>query len=223
MGNHYGFAIIPARSAKPKDKALVESQVKRVYNRVYSKLRNRQFYSLIDLNKAISELISRHNQTRMQQRPYTREERFHAKEKELLKELPANIYEVKLYAKVTVLPTGRVYLSKDKHYYSVPYDLIGRKANIIFTRSIVRIYIDRKCVATHLRSYEFGYTDLKEHLSPNSLAYIERSPEYYCEKASKVSLALEKLFQSMFMNKSNGIVNEVYYKRCEKNAKFRRP
>lgn len=222
MGNHYGFAILPARSASPRDKALVENQVKLIYNRVYSKLRKLQYYSLIDLNKAVSDLVSEHNQTRMQQRPYTREERFHAKEKERLKELPSNIYEIKKYANVKVLPNGRVYLSKDKHYYSVPYSLIGRNANIIFTRSIVKIYIDKKCVATHLRSYEFGYTDIKEHLAPNSLAYLERSPEEYCNKAGKVSIALEKLFQSMFMNKSSGVVNEVYYRRCDKMLKLQR-
>jgi hypothetical protein len=36
-----------------------------------------------------------HNQTRMQQKPYCRQERFLAKEKEALKPLPAKRFELK--------------------------------------------------------------------------------------------------------------------------------
>ncbi len=222
MGNHYGFVVIPARSARPQDKGLVESQVKRVYHRVYAKLRNLQFYSIVELNEVVQALVAKHNQTRMQQRPYTREERFFAKEKELLGELPDQIYETKYYAELQVMPTGRIFLSKDKHYYSVPYDLIGRKATVIFTRSVVKIYVDNKCVATHLRTIGFGDTYERSHLAPNSLAYIDRSPEYFIEKAAKVSKPLERLIQSIFRNKSSGVVNEVYYRVCEKMLKLQR-
>ena len=72
MGNHYGFAITPARVGKPKDKAQVEDQVKLVYQRVYAKLRKKMFHSLSELNQAISQCMLEHNQTRMQQHPYTR-------------------------------------------------------------------------------------------------------------------------------------------------------
>lgn len=222
MGNHYGFVVIPARSKKPQDKALVESQVKRVYHRVYAKLRNLQFYSLTDLNKAVQELVTNHNRTRMQQRPYTREERFFAKERESLGALPTQIYEIKNYAELQVLPTGRIYISKDKHYYSVPYELIGRRAIIIFTRSTVKIYVDNRCVATHLRTIGFGDTAVREHLAPNSLAYLDRSPEYFCGKAAKVSESLEILMRSLFENKCSSVVNEVYYRVCEKMLKLQR-
>jgi len=40
LANHYGTTVVPARAGKPKDKALVENQVKLIYNRVYAKLRN---------------------------------------------------------------------------------------------------------------------------------------------------------------------------------------
>jgi hypothetical protein len=68
FANHYDITVIPTRPAKPKDKALVENQVKLVYNRVYARLRNRQFFDLESLNQAISEKVKAHNQTRMQQK-----------------------------------------------------------------------------------------------------------------------------------------------------------
>ena len=46
FANHYGTTVIPARIKRPKDKALVENQVKLVYTRVYARLRNHQFFSL---------------------------------------------------------------------------------------------------------------------------------------------------------------------------------
>lgn len=66
FANHYQITVIPARPGKPKDKALVENQVKLVYNRVYARLRNRQFFDLGSLNQAIQEKVKAHNQTRMQ-------------------------------------------------------------------------------------------------------------------------------------------------------------
>ena len=69
FANHYHTTVIPARARKPKDKALVENQVKLIYSRVFARLRNQQFFDLGSLNKAIKEKISQHNQTRMQQKP----------------------------------------------------------------------------------------------------------------------------------------------------------
>ena len=77
------------------------------------------------------------NQTRMQKRPYTREERFHAMEKPELKPLPEQIFEMRYYADLKVQNNCFVELRHDKvtHFYSAPYAYIGRKAKVIFTRS----------------------------------------------------------------------------------------
>ena len=133
MGNHYGFVVIPCQPASPTQKALVENQVKLIYHRIYSKLRNRQFFSLQEINEAVWELLKAHNQTRMQQRTYSREEHFFSVEKGVLKPLPATPYQMRYYSDVTVQQNSHVYLSRDKHYYSVPYILIGRRAKIIYT------------------------------------------------------------------------------------------
>ena len=89
FANHYGVTVLPARVRKPKDKALVENAVKLIYSRVYARLRNQQFFDLPSLNAAIKEKIKEHNQTRMQQKPYSRQERFLANEKHLLSSLSA--------------------------------------------------------------------------------------------------------------------------------------
>ena len=40
FANHYGITVLPARVARPRDKALCENQVKLLYSRVYAQLRN---------------------------------------------------------------------------------------------------------------------------------------------------------------------------------------
>lgn len=52
LANHYGMCVSPARSARPKDKALVENQVKLIYQRVVAKLRHQVFHGLDTLNRA---------------------------------------------------------------------------------------------------------------------------------------------------------------------------
>ena len=136
MGNHYGFTVLPCDPGEPTQKALVEDAVSITYNRIAAKLRGRDIVGLLALNKAVEEQNVMLNQTRMQKRPYTREERFHAMEKPELKPLPEQIYEMRYYADLKVQNNCFVELRHDKvtHFYSAPYAYIGRKAKVIFTR-----------------------------------------------------------------------------------------
>jgi len=51
--NHYHISVVPARVASPRDKALVENQVKIIYTRVFAKLRKQQFLILSCLTKLL--------------------------------------------------------------------------------------------------------------------------------------------------------------------------
>ena len=212
FANHYGIAVIPARAVKPKDKAAVENEVKIIYRRVYAKLRHHTFFSIDEINQAFAEKIREHNQTRQQQKDYCRQEKFLAEEKALLKELPKETFEVKYYTSLKIALNNCVYLARDKHYYSAPFQYIGQQADIIYTRSLVRIYVMGECVATHKRSVGFGYTTLKEHMSSSHNFYQSRSPEFYIRQAKKHSDTLAELFTAIFKGVE---VPEIMYKRCD--------
>ena len=210
--NHYGFVVIPARPYKPKDKSLVENQVKLIYRRVYARLRNQTFFSLKELNHALAEMTLRHNQTRMQQKPYSREERFLAEEKTLLKMLPQRTFEIKFYATLRVAKNNCIYLSRDKHYYSVPYTYIGRQVDVIYTRTIVKVYHKQEQIATHPRTSGFGYTTKREHLCSSHNHYKDRSPAWYKQLAAKRSAALEALIGKIF---ESAAVPETMFRSCD--------
>lgn len=213
FANHYGTTVTPTRSRKPKDKALVENQVRLIYSRVYAKLRNQTFFDLFSLNKAIAEKVREHNQTRMQQKDYCREEKFLAEEKLLLAPLPESEYEVKYYKELKVARNNHIYLTNDKHYYSVHYSHIGSRVIVIYTRSMVYIYSNGKRIALHSRDRRKGaYTTNKEHLCSHHRHYLERSPEYYLGKARKKSTAMYQLFVQLFNQEK---YPEQLYRTCD--------
>jgi len=212
FANHYGFVVIPARAGKPKDKAAVENQVKIIYSRVYAKLRDQKFFSLEALNQALTEKTLEHNQTRMQQRDYSRQEKFLADEKHRLRPLPQRDFEIKYYTRLRVGLNNCIYLGRDKHYYSVPYIHIGEEAQVIYTRKMVKIFCRNQQVAIHERATGFGYSTIKEHLCSAHQHYNDRSPQYYIDMAKKKSATLTALITCIFNDPKPP---EVHYKTCD--------
>lgn len=213
FANHYGTVVVPARSGRPRDKSLVENQVKLIYTRVFARLRNEQFFDIHSLNQAIKECILKHNQTRMQQKPYCREERFLNAEKHTLSALPEERFQVKYYAELKVGSNGHIYLQRNKHHYSVPHIYIGVKTKVIYTRSMVYIYYQGKQIATHIRSVnENAYSTVPDHLSSEHQAYKRQSPEHYITRASKHSPEFHQLIQNVFRQDR---YPEQLYKTCD--------
>lgn len=213
FANHHGTTVVPARAAKPQDKALVENQVKLLYTRVYARLRHQRFFDLESLNEAIAQKVKAHNQTRMQQKPYCREERFLANEKQYLLPLPAERFQLKYYHQLTVGKNNHIYLSRDKHYYSVPYQFIGQKVKVIYTRTLVCVYHNGRQVAAHSRQQGEGiYTTTKDHLCSQHQQYLDRSPDYYLQRARQCCTALHELVSKIFQQNR---YPEQAYRTCD--------
>ena len=93
LGRHYGTAIVPARTRKPRDKAKVEVAVQIVQRWVLARLRNETFFSLEALNARIRELVDELNlRPRKRLGGKTRRELFEALEQVVLKPLPEQRY-----------------------------------------------------------------------------------------------------------------------------------
>ena len=213
FANHYNTAIVPARALRPQDKALVENQVKNVYRRVYAPLRNMQFFDLATLNASISELVLKHNQTRMQEKPYCREEFFLAEERHLLTPLPKERFEIKHYAEYKVAKNNHIQLGQDRHYYSVPYAWIGTQVKVVYTHRMVHIYAKGEQIAVHPRIKSEGkYSTNSDHLCSAHKHYLDRSPDYYITKAGKISSPLFHYFRAIFEQKRHP---EQLYRQCD--------
>ncbi len=187
FASYYQTVIYPARARKPKDKALVESAVRILYQRIYAPLRDQTFSSLTSLNQAIVPLLDAHNTTPMQERDTSRQQRFEQLERSQLRPLPAELYLLKGYCMAKVHPNGHARLQADKHYYSVPYRLVGQIVKFIYCTDTVEIYHQFERVALHLRRPVKGqYTTLREHLHPNHQWQTQWSPLFFTEQAGRI-------------------------------------
>lgn len=87
------MAVVPARVAKPRDKAKVESRVLGVERQILARLRHQTFYSLHDLNTMIAPLPEQLNARPFQKLPGPRQQLFDTIERAALKPLPVTPYE----------------------------------------------------------------------------------------------------------------------------------
>jgi transposase len=212
LGNHYGMAILPARSRKPRDKAWVERMVQVIYTRIYAPLRNNVFTSIEELNDAILELLEAHNNLPLQRRKESRNDLFLSEEKTALQHLPQEAWELKEYLYVKVMKNSHVQLHKDRHYYSVPYKYIGQKIKIVYTSTYVSIYLGGERIAYHLRDRRaHKYTTIKEHLPSSHQFVSEWNPSKFIEWAGRINPEVKSYIENVLENKS---YPEQTYRSC---------
>ncbi len=151
MAVHYGVAVLPARAAKPRDKAKVEVGVQIAQRWILACLRNRRFYNLDALNEAVAELLERLNTRPFVKLEGCRRSAFEALDLPAMRPLPARRYELTTWAR------GRVnidyHVDFDHHPYSVPYQLTQAQVEIRATVTTVELLHRGRRVASHARSY----------------------------------------------------------------------
>ena len=170
FADHYGMSVLPARTYKPKDKSLVEGAVKITYTRIYTLLHGLMFTSIKELNEAIWQHLEKHNDLNFQGRNYSRKVQFDEMEKLALQSLPGQRFEMRKQAIVTVMKNGHVCLHSDKHYYSVPYDYIGKKIKLLYSKSRIEVYYKYAMIAAHNRiKSPHNYTTDPVHMASHHL------------------------------------------------------
>jgi transposase len=203
--------VLPARAYKPRDKALVENAVRLVYMRVYALLKERLFTSLVGLNEAIWVLAEEHNTNSLKQGD-SRRSIFEQEERKCLLPLPAIPYEIKRIREHKVMKNGHVTLHDDRHYYSVPHELIGKSVRLVYDSSKVDIFYMFKPVASHVRSYARNrYTTDPDHLAGKYRFLSEWNPEFFLGKARMISPEVEAFVEKLLESKQHP---EQGYKAC---------
>lgn len=201
---HYGVAVIPARPRKPKDKAKVEVGVQVVERWILARLRNRTFFNLGDLNRAIQELLIELNGRPMRHLGHSRQELFVALDQPVLRPLPTQPYEFALWKKARVHLDYHVEF--DHHYYSVPYTLVGQEVDLRATEHTVEIFHQRRRKASHPRLSGFGqlnppgrgrFSTLVEHMPPAHEKYHAWSPERFLRWAEEFGPQTRQLIQAV--------------------------
>ena len=151
LARHYGIGIVPARVRHPRDKPLVENGVQQVERWVLAPLRNRQFFSLDELNAAIAEkLFELNNRPLSADTMQTRASVFKEHEQPKLRALPREPFAIGRWQRFKL--GSDYHIRIDGVAYSAPFGLIGKPVDVHFAASLVGIFHQGERVASHARS-----------------------------------------------------------------------
>jgi transposase len=176
LAQHYGFAIIPARAAKPRDKAKVEVGVQVVERWILARLRHHTFFSLVEVHAAIHPLVAALNARPCKKLPGSRQQLFASLDRPALRPLPAQPYE---YAEWKLARVNIDYhVEVEGHYYSVPYTLVKQQLDTRLSAQVVELFHKGKRVASHRRSPLKGrHSTVAAHMPTAHQRYAEWTPQ----------------------------------------------
>lgn len=195
FAEHYGVTVLPARPAKPRDKAKVETGVQIVERFILARLRHQTFFSLAELNAAIGGLIGELNAKPFQKRQGSRQSLFETVERPALRPLPARPYEYATWRKAKVHLDYHVEI--ERQYYSVPHPLIGKTVDLRLAATTVEIFLRGQRVAAHVRSSIRGsFTTCPAHRPERHRAVIELSHERLLRQAEAIGPATASVLQA---------------------------
>lgn len=210
MASHYGVAVVPARPAKPRDKAKVEAGVLVVERWILAALRKRKFFSLGEANQAIQELLARLNDRPFRKRDGSRRSLFDSLDKPALRALPAERYEYGDWE------THRVnidyHVEFDNHWYSVPNQLTQQQVEVRATAATVEIFHRGVRVSSHARSHEIhAATTVNDHRPKAHQRHLEWTPSRLVDWAQSIGPAAAELFDRIMTGKRHP---EQGYRSC---------
>lgn len=200
MARHYGTTVLPARPYKPRDKAKVEQSVLLVERWVLARLRNRRFFSRVELNLAIAELVGELNARVMRGYGASRAELFATIDAPALRPLPAEPYAFALWKHCRVAPDYHVEV--DGCWYSVPYRLIRERVDVRIADRTIEIFHKGQRVAAHMKSPgRRGHTTVADHMPSAHRRHAAWTPARMMAAARKIGPAAEALFSAIMTDR----------------------
>jgi transposase len=196
MAEHYGVAVIPTRTAAPRDKAKAENGVLVAERWILARLRNRTFFSMGELKEAIAELLGELNDRPFQKLPGCRRTAFEELDQPMLGPLPPRPY---VFAEWRKRRAGLDYhVEVDGHYYSVPFEHAKKVFDVRVTASVVECFLGGRRVASHMRSPRRGHhTTVREHMPKAHQQYAEWTPERITAWAEQIGPATAELTRAI--------------------------
>jgi len=209
---HNNIALFAARPYRPKDKAMVEKEVLLTYQRLYAPLRDREFFSLEQINAAFREQLVLHHQMHFQKKTISRLEQFLELEKEFLHPLPPTPFVIRHKIEATVKMNYHITLTEDGHQYSIPYKYIGKKVVANYDTDTVEIFYELNRIALHKRSYRKNdYTSCIEHMPENHQKIAEQrgwDADYFLREAAKTGPHTEQYVAGVL--KGRNIIQQAF-------------
>ena len=159
---------------------------------IIARLRKRRFFSLAEANAAIREVLDRLNGKVTRHLGASRRALFWRLDKPALKPLPSAPYA---YAEWFERRVGLDYhVEVEKHYYSVPHQLLNKTLWVRVSARTVEIFHDGQRVASHVRtSGNARHTTVASHMPASHRRYAELTPAELRRRAEAIGPETEAL------------------------------
>jgi hypothetical protein len=193
LAAHYGCLVDPARALRPRDKARVERPMPYVRDSFW---RGREFTSLAQI-QAEAVRWSLQVAGRRPCRPLDGAAPaavFEAVEKDTLRPLPAEPFVLATWAKAKIGPD--IHAQVDRVLYSVPWQHIGKTADVRLTATMVQFFIGGQLVKTHPRKTRGKQTDFGDY-PPEKIAFHMRTPAWCRRQAKDIGPACEQVIAEL--------------------------
>lgn len=197
MAAHYRVAILPARSYKPRDKAKAENGVLLAERWIMARLRDRRFGSLGEANAAIAGLVAWVNDRPFRRLAGSRRELFEQIDRPALRPLPPTRYEFATWRRAKVNIDYHVEVRADRHYYSVPYRLVGEAVDVRLSARAVEVFHRHRRVASHLRAHTPGHTTDPAHMPESHRRHAAWTPGRIVAWAAQAGPATARLAEAI--------------------------
>jgi hypothetical protein len=210
MAEHYNTAVVPARVRRPKDKPAVEGTVGVISTWIIAALRDRQFFSIRELNEAVKEKLSEFNEKPFQKKPGSRASALE-EEKPFLLPLPEHSFEMAEWRIATV--QLNYHIAVEKMNYSVSYEYLKRKVDVRMTGNMVEIFYGGNRIASHirLRGRPGQYSTVLEHMPENHRQYTQWNAERFIAWARGIGEKTETVVAAILASRQ---VEQQSYKAC---------
>jgi transposase len=200
LAQHYGVAVVPARARRPRDTAKVEVGVQVVERWILARLRHHIFFSLLELNTAITDLLVALNRRPFKKLPGSRQSVFESLDRPALRPLPAQPYEYAEWKLVRVNIDYHVEVAG--HYYSVPYSLVKQQLEVRLSAQVVEIFHKGHRVASHQRSQHKGHhSTVAAHMPKAHRHYAEWTPQRLVLWAAKAGEATAPVVETILASR----------------------
>ena len=211
MAEHYNTAIIPARVRAPKDKPNAEGTVGIISTWITAALRNEQFFSLSELNRAIRKKLEEFVHRPFQKKEGSRYEIFRDEELPLLAKLPATRYELAEWKSATV--QFNYHISVDGMLYSIPYEYIKRKVDVRITDTTIEVFYNHNRITSHRRLYgrKGQYSTVTEHMPEDHQKYLEWNGDRFRKWAERIGTNTSRVVNALL---TSGKVEQQSYRSC---------
>ena len=208
FAEYHDFSILNTRPRTPQDKGLAEVSVQIIQRSVLVKLRNRKFFSLDELQKALDVEVDKINRAITKRFPESRWDRFQRFEKRELLALPAHPYPFSKW--IFQQTVSEFYqFTVDENIYSVPYTMIGKKLDIGITSCEVQFFYENELIVSHNLLLGYGEVSiLEEHMLANHRLYNALSPASIKQWAKSIGNYVYD-FVDQVLNKSRQLARNI--------------